>query len=196
MEKPPTIVTCVLPTSEGVFCGVSIEPYCLFRRGDNQPLNVEELPEEGSTPSGEGGNFALRCRWYRSNLPRAGSFCSVHPEREASLQCMICVKCRVAQHLSYHCSPDCLKNHWHIHRDYHKQQTSHQSNGENSDDDGRRTGRRSRARSTEGCFGVRPAHRTQARRPARRRMAARACSPHRPTIRGSRCARAGGGGPC
>lgn len=113
----PVITACSIPTSDGVFCGVTIEPYCLCRRGD-QPITIEDVPEEGAT---DGGIYQLRSRWYRSNLPRAGTFCSVHPDKEATLQCIVCVKCRVAHHLSYHCSPECLKSHWHIHRDYHKQ---------------------------------------------------------------------------
>lgn len=55
--------------------------------------------------------------------------CSVHPEREACLQCMVCLKCKVPTHLSYHCSVDCLRSHWNLHKDYHKQHTA-QANGE------------------------------------------------------------------
>lgn len=66
----------------------------------------------------------------RSTYPRGGAVCSVHPEREASLQCMVCLRCKVPTHLSYHCSVECLKSHWNLHKDYHKQQPAPQVNGE------------------------------------------------------------------
>lgn len=66
---------------------------------------------------------------HRSNIPSGGAVCSVHPEREASLQCMVCLRCKVPTHLSYHCSVECLRSHWNLHKDYHKQQQP-QVNGE------------------------------------------------------------------
>ena len=115
-EKPLNIQQCRLPTGEGVFCGVTLEPYVQVKRGE-QIVSIEDVPEEGSTD----GVHQLRMRWYRSNLPRGGAVCSVHPEKEATLQCMVCLRHKVAQHLSYHCSVECLKSHWHLHKDYHKQ---------------------------------------------------------------------------
>ena len=56
------------------------------------------------------GLYAAGCR---------GGVCSVHPDREATLQCTVCLRLRVAQHLSYHCSVECLKSHWHLHKEYH-----------------------------------------------------------------------------
>lgn len=123
MDRPLAIVSAKLPTGDGVYCGVTLEPYVIIKRGE-QTLQLEDVPEEGSSE----GNYQLRMRWYRSTIPRGGAVCSVHPEREASLQCMVCLRYRVAQHLSYHCSVDCLKSHWHLHKDYHKQQAS-QANG-------------------------------------------------------------------
>jgi CCR4-NOT transcription complex subunit 6 len=110
-----------LSTSEGVFCGVTLEPYVIVKR-DNTPIALEDVPEEGSAD----GVFQLRPRWYRCTLPRPGSVCSVHPDREAGLQCTVCLRQKVAQHLSYHCSVECLKSHWHLHKEYHQ----FQSNGE------------------------------------------------------------------
>eukprot|EP00199_Chlamydomonas_sp_CCMP681_P000237 CAMPEP_0119108246 /NCGR_PEP_ID=MMETSP1180-20130426/13547_1 /TAXON_ID=3052 ORGANISM="Chlamydomonas cf sp, Strain CCMP681" /NCGR_SAMPLE_ID=MMETSP1180 /ASSEMBLY_ACC=CAM_ASM_000741 /LENGTH=547 /DNA_ID=CAMNT_0007093841 /DNA_START=156 /DNA_END=1799 /DNA_ORIENTATION=+ len=89
----------------------------MLRRGE-QPIICDDVPEEGSSD----GFYQQRHRWYRHAIPRGGTFCSVHPEKEATLQCMVCARLRVAAHLSYHCSPECLKSHWHLHRDYHKQQ--------------------------------------------------------------------------
>ncbi len=110
------LVSVRLPTGDGVYHGVTLEPYVLVKRGE-ATLNAEDIPEEGSPE----GQFQLRARWYRSTLPRGGAVCSVHPDKEASLQCVVCTKCRVATHLSYHCSVECLKAHWHLHKDYHKQ---------------------------------------------------------------------------
>lgn len=111
-----------LSTSEGVFCGVTLEPYLVVKR-DNAQLALEDVPDEGSPE----GIYQLRSRWYRSTLPRGGAVCSVHPDREASLQCTVCLRLKVGAHLSYHCSVDCLKSHWHLHKEYHAQ---FQSNGE------------------------------------------------------------------
>ena len=110
------LVSVRLPTGDGVYHGVTLEPYVLVKRGE-ATLNAEELPEEGAPE----GQFQIRARWYRSTLPHGGAVCSVHPDKEASLQCVVCIKCRVPTHLSYHCSVECLKSHWHLHREYHKQ---------------------------------------------------------------------------
>jgi hypothetical protein len=48
----------------------------------------------------------------------------VHPEREATLQCLVCLRCKVPTHLSYHCGVPCLKRHWNLHKDYHKHHTA------------------------------------------------------------------------
>lgn len=119
------IQSCSLPTGDAVYCGVTLEPYCVVRKGD-QVVSLEEAPEEGSAADGV---YQLRMRWYRSVIPRGGVVCSVHPEREASLQCLVCLRSRVAQHLSYHCSVECLKSHWHLHKDYHKQHQGSMTNG-------------------------------------------------------------------
>lgn len=114
-----------LPTYEGVFVGVSIDPYVVVKRSDGIQVAQEDVPEDGSPD----GTYQLRSRWYRSTITRGGAVCSVHPDREAGLQCTICLRLKVPQHLSYHCSVDCLKSHWHLHKDYHKQ---FQANGESS----------------------------------------------------------------
>lgn len=125
MDKAvPFIVSCTLPTHDSVFCDVTVEPYCLCRRGDT-PISIDELPEEGSPD----GTYQLRTKWYRHTVPRGGAYCSVHPEREATLQCRVCLKLGVAQHLSFHCSTDCLRAHWHAHKAYHKAVSLAQANG-------------------------------------------------------------------
>ncbi|MEW5318944.1 MAG: hypothetical protein WDW38_010124 [Sanguina aurantia] len=108
--------------ADSVFCGVTLEPYVQVKRGESV-VNSDDVPEEGSPD----GLYQLRSRWYRSSLPRGGAVCSIHPDREAGLQCVVCVRMRTAgqgQHLSYHCTAECLKSNWNLHRDYHKQAPS------------------------------------------------------------------------
>jgi CCR4-NOT transcription complex subunit 6 len=113
-----SIVSAKVPTGDTPICNVTLEPYVLVKRGD-LTVTADEVPEEGSPE----GNYQLRNRWYRSTIPRGGSICSVHPDKEASVQCLVCLRLRVQQHLSYHCSVDCFKNSWSVHKDLHKQCT-------------------------------------------------------------------------
>lgn len=118
MNERPLVLAphCLkLSTYEGVFCGVTLEPYIVVKRDNNAVVAVEDIPDEGSAE----GVYQLRSRWYRSTIPRGGAVCSVHPDREATLQCTVCLRLKVGQHLSYHCSVDCLKSHWHLHKEYH-----------------------------------------------------------------------------
>jgi CCR4-NOT transcription complex subunit 6 len=111
-----TIQSVRLPTGDAPVCNVTLEPYVLIKRGDTT-VTADDVPEEGS---GE-GLFQLKSRWFRSALPRGGTVCCVHPEQEAILQCTVCLRCKVANHLSYHCSPECFKAHWARHLEYHRQ---------------------------------------------------------------------------
>jgi CCR4-NOT transcription complex subunit 6 len=47
----------------------------------------------------------------------------VHPEKEAAIQCILCLRCKVDTKKSYHCSTECLKEHWAFHKDFHTQET-------------------------------------------------------------------------
>ncbi|KAF5836569.1 phosphatase family [Dunaliella salina] len=126
-----SVSKCLLPTADGVVCGVQIEPFGAVRRLDTgQSVSLEDA-ENTLLEGNSDAPFQLRMRWYRSTYPRGGAVCSVHPEKEASLQCLVCLRCKVPTHLSYHCSVDCLKSHWNLHKDYHKQQPA-QVNGESN----------------------------------------------------------------
>lgn len=115
------VLSAKLPTGDTPICGVALEPYVLLRRGDST-VTSDDVPEEGSD-----GLYQLRSRWYRSAVPKGGSLhCSVHPDKEATAQCIICLRLKVPVHLTYHCSCECMRNNWHLHKDYHKQ---YQSNG-------------------------------------------------------------------
>lgn len=112
-----SLVSVRLPTGDTPICNVTLEPYVLIKRGDST-VTADDIPEEGS---GE-GLIQLRSRWYRSYIPTRGSaVCSVHPDKEATIQCTVCLRSKVAQHLSYHCSIECFRNNWTQHREYHRQ---------------------------------------------------------------------------
>jgi hypothetical protein len=111
-----SIVSARLPTGDTPVCNVTLEPYVLIKRGETT-VTADDIPEEGSPEPG----LQLRSRWYRSSIPRGGAVCSVHPDKEASVQCTICLKSKVAVHLSYHCTAECFRSSWQQHRDYHRQ---------------------------------------------------------------------------
>lgn len=117
-----TLVSCKIPAADTPVVGVTLDPYVLVRRADSgTTATAEEVPEEGHSDA----RFSLRFRWYRSQINRSGLVCWVHQDREATLQCTICA--RYAQtanekRQSYHCSSDCLKQHWGAHRELHIKQ--------------------------------------------------------------------------
>ena len=94
-----------------------MEPYVLCRRDNNATATADELPEEGTA----GARFCLRFRWYRSIVQRSGALCWIHPDKEASLQCILCLRCKVDIRKSYHCSTACLRQHWAYHKELHDQ---------------------------------------------------------------------------
>ncbi len=40
-------------------------------------------------------------------------------DREATLQCILCLRAKVELRKSYSCSTDCLRQHWGLHKDLH-----------------------------------------------------------------------------
>ena len=60
-----SVTKCVLPTADGVVCGVQIEPFGALRKLDSgQSLSLEDAENtllEGSIDV----PFQLRMRWYR-----------------------------------------------------------------------------------------------------------------------------------
>ncbi|KAL4441485.1 hypothetical protein ABPG77_001989 [Micractinium sp. CCAP 211/92] len=111
--------------SETPVSTVALEPYVLCRRADGTTVSAEEVPAEGHTDS----RFSVKCRWYRSVVTKGGQYCWVHPEKEAAIQCILCLRCKVDIKKSYHCSAECLREHWAFHRDFHQQS---RENGDNS----------------------------------------------------------------
>lgn len=111
-----SIVSARLPTGDTPVCSVTLEPYVLIKRGETT-VTADDIPEEGSTEPG----LQLRSKWYRTSIPRGGAVCSVHPEKEATVQCAVCLRCKVAVHLSYHCTAECFKRSWPQHLEYHRQ---------------------------------------------------------------------------
>ena len=48
--------------------------------------------------------------------------CWKHSDREATLQCVLCLRSKVEVTKSFHCSTDCLRQHWVLHKELHGQQ--------------------------------------------------------------------------
>lgn len=119
------VVSARLP-SEAIVQGVTVEPYVVCRRADaTNTCTAEDVPEEGLDSQ---SRFALRFRWYRSVVNRGGAVCWVHGDREATLQCVLCLRAKVDVRKSFHCSTDCLRRHWGLHKELHGQ--SNRFNGE------------------------------------------------------------------
>lgn len=98
-------------------CGVTLEPYVLIKRGETT-VTADDIPGEGE--GGVGQLHFLRSRWFRSSI-RGGAVCSVHPDKEATIQCTLCLRAKCPMHLSYHCSAECFRNSWNQHKEYHRQ---------------------------------------------------------------------------
>lgn len=111
-----SLVSARLPTGDTPVCSVTLEPYVVIKRGETT-VTADDIPEEGSSEPG----LQLRSRWYRSAIPRGGAVCSVHPDQEATVQCAVCLRSKVAVHLSYHCTAECFKRSWPQHLEYHRQ---------------------------------------------------------------------------
>ena len=53
-------------------------------------------------------------------LPRSSHVAACcEQDREATLQCILCLRAKVDLRKSYSCSTDCLRQHWGLHRDLH-----------------------------------------------------------------------------
>ncbi|CAD7705110.1 unnamed protein product [Ostreobium quekettii] len=112
-----TIVSTQVPTGDAPICDVMLEPYIVIKEGDG-PGTRCHVPDEGCLESTS--RFRLRSRWFRAMIHRGSAVCNVHPDREAAIQCLLCLRAHAPVPLSFHCGPECLKEHWHLHRDnYH-----------------------------------------------------------------------------
>ena len=124
------VVSARLPSGDTIVQGVTVEPYVVVRRADaTNTCTAEDVPEEGSDSQ---SRFALRFRWYRSVVNRGGAVCWVHGDREATLQCVLCLRAKVDVRKSFHCSTDCLRRHWGLHKELHGQSGRFNNNGERS----------------------------------------------------------------
>mmetsp|Transcript_13036 Transcript_13036/g.39493 ORF Transcript_13036/g.39493 Transcript_13036/m.39493 type:complete len:591 (+) Transcript_13036:158-1930(+) len=105
---------------------VTVEPYVVVRRADSAATcSAEDVPEEGTGDS----RYSLRFRWYRSVVNRGGSVCWIHGDREATLQCVLCLRAKAEVRKSFHCSTDCLRRHWNLHKELHGQNNRFPHNG-------------------------------------------------------------------
>mmetsp|Transcript_10174 Transcript_10174/g.28775 ORF Transcript_10174/g.28775 Transcript_10174/m.28775 type:complete len:180 (-) Transcript_10174:1590-2129(-) len=58
-------------------------------------IDADQYREAGDGVELKSGEVALRSRWYRCLGGRTGAFCSYHPDLEATVQCLSCVKVRI-----------------------------------------------------------------------------------------------------
>ncbi|CAK9199439.1 unnamed protein product [Sphagnum troendelagicum] len=93
--------------------GCELLPYVLLRRPDTS-ITTDDVP--ASSPV---DGYHLRCRWYRIQSDKRVAVCSVHPSEAATLQCLGCVKGKLAVAKSYHCSTKCFADAWRHHRVMH-----------------------------------------------------------------------------
>lgn len=127
MAQSFTIVSTRLPAGDTPVCGVTLEPYVLIRKADtNSTVAADDSPEEGASDA----RYLLKSRWYRSVTSRGGAVCWIHPDNSAIIQCILCLRTKCDVRKSYHCSSECLKQHWHMHKEMHEQ--SRQNGGESN----------------------------------------------------------------
>eukprot|EP00891_Asterochloris_glomerata_P003815 jgi/Astpho2/3815/fgenesh1_pm.00062_%23_7_t len=63
--------------------------------------------------------YQLRFRWYRG-ISRAAQVCWCHPDRDARIQCILCLRGRCDIRKSFHCSNECFRQHWQTHKELHE----------------------------------------------------------------------------
>jgi CCR4-NOT transcription complex subunit 6 len=99
--------------------GCELTPYVLLRRPSDKTPSTDDVPESAPVD----GHF-LRYKWYRIQSDKKVAICSVHPSEQATLQCLGCVKAKIAVAKSYHCSPKCFSDAWQHHRALHDRAAS------------------------------------------------------------------------
>uniref|UniRef100_A0A7S2X3A0 Carbon catabolite repressor protein n=1 Tax=Chloropicon roscoffensis TaxID=1461544 RepID=A0A7S2X3A0_9CHLO len=102
----------------------------------NGLTNYKKISADSFREAGDGvelkpGEVALRSRWYRCLGGRTGAFCSRHPDLEATVQCLGCVKLNVPISRSYFCSTQCFAQSWPEHKKLLKQYEE-ENNGKSS----------------------------------------------------------------
>jgi len=113
-----TILKIHLPTDSPIV-GCELKPYILIRRADSS-VTTEDI-QEGSQPE---GSQCLKSRWYRSSNSRKTAVCTIHPSEAATIQCIGCLKSKVATQKSYHCTSKCFVAAWPDHKTWHANPTS------------------------------------------------------------------------
>ena len=84
-------------------------------------LSADQFREDGDGVELKAGEVALRSRWYRCLGGRTGAICSRHPDLEATMQCLVCVKLGVSISRSYFSSTQCFIEAWPEHKKLHQQ---------------------------------------------------------------------------
>ncbi|GMH34693.1 hypothetical protein BSKO_02554 [Bryopsis sp. KO-2023] len=113
-----------VPYKEQPVCGVFLQPYVLFKDAQTEAVVHVDVLDESSLviAAAPEQRVHLRSRWLRQVVVRGSASCSIHQDRDAALQCLLCLKARVPTGLSFHCTGECLRNHWKLHETYHERQ--------------------------------------------------------------------------
>ncbi|RZC79189.1 hypothetical protein C5167_003441 [Papaver somniferum] len=98
--------------------GCELTPYVLLRRPDSS-ITTDDVSESAPLDG-----YYLRYKWYRIQSDRKVAICSIHPSEQATLQCLGCVKAKIAVSKSYHCTPRCFSDAWQHHRLLHDRAAS------------------------------------------------------------------------
>ncbi|KAL3623796.1 Carbon catabolite repressor protein 4 1 [Castilleja foliolosa] len=109
--------------------GCELTPYVLLKRPNKSPT-TEDVTELNPVD----GCF-LRYKWYRVQSDRNVAVCSIHPTKQATVQCLLCVKAKISISKSYHCTSKCFLGTWKQHRVLHDRATSALNENGNEDDE-------------------------------------------------------------
>ena len=53
-------------------------------------------------------------------ISRAAQVCWCHPDKDARIQCILCLRGRCDIRKSFHCSNECFRQHWQTHKELHE----------------------------------------------------------------------------
>ncbi|KAG0599889.1 hypothetical protein M758_12G185100 [Ceratodon purpureus] len=122
-----SVVRVHLPTDIPIV-GCELSAYVLLRRGDSS-LSPEDVTEASSTDG-----YFLQCRWFRLQSEQKVLVCCIHPSEPATLQCVQCIKAKLAQSKSLHCTQKCFIDSWRHHVIMHQEAADKRENGVEEDE--------------------------------------------------------------
>ncbi|XP_024364547.1 carbon catabolite repressor protein 4 homolog 1 isoform X1 [Physcomitrium patens] len=122
-----SVVRVHLPTDIPIV-GCELSAYVFLRRGDSS-LSPEDVTEASSTDG-----YFLQCRWFRLQSEQKVLVCCIHPSEPATLQCVQCLKAKLPQSKSLHCTQKCFTDSWRHHVIMHQETAEKRENNLEEDD--------------------------------------------------------------